>query len=592
MNTGSSCRALALLATLLFQAVLPNASLAQQTSDESEAQRLVDEALERELQGDNAGRQRLLGEAKRRFPDFAPARWQAGEVQQEGNWLDLDSARRAASERPTLIEYYRRRDEAATTVASQLQLARWCKRNSLDAQRRAHLTSVLTIDPGHAVARRELGYLRINGEWIRKDDQAQRDKEIAARRDAFAHWQPIAVEIRTGLKSSDESNRKKALARLQAIGDEAATDALEWTFAADDMHIAGPVLEVLSKMPGQITSVSLGRFAAFSPSNDVRLTAVEHLAARPENESVPPLLDLLSTQIEGRIDYMVSPTGRFYVRHLLFREGSNTKYLFASDFDYYPVKKLERVAQREVGNNFAARFNHFLAHAKMDRDISAEQEAVASANESIAEINARVIWVLERLMKVDLGDDPYAWWQGWYGNYSTPSADKKVVAAFHRKHESVNLPSCELIDGVRIHTERGEIPIELVRVGDRALSQNPDTGEVAFQPVLFVSNTGDAREVVTLRIEGNEVDATPTQRFWVVGRGWIAAADLKPGDRIHGLHGSSRVESIAAGKTAKTTHIVIEGVQNAFLGKQALLGGDHSGRETNGRALPGMKAKP
>ncbi|MBX3413018.1 MAG: hypothetical protein KF708_10050 [Pirellulales bacterium] len=591
MSVRRLCRAHALLWCGLSWLVLP-AAVAQQTSDELEAARLVDEALSHEVQGDEAGRRQLLDEAIRRFPDFAPARWQAGFVRQEGGWLDLKHARGSAAENPTLLEYYRRRDASAATVAAQLQLARWCERHGLEAQRKAHLTSVLTLDPGHAVARRELGYLRIGGNWIRQSGLAEQKKELEARRRAFERWQPIAVAIRTGLKSPEPSKRTKALDQLRGIQEASAIEALEWTFAGDELNLVQPVLDVCMQLEGPVVSASLGRFAAFSPSMDVRLAAAAHLARRSERETVPPLLDLLSTQIEDRIDYMVSPVGRLYVRHLFYREGSNSRYFFVSDLDYYPQAKLESAARSEVGNNLAMRFNHYLAHGKMERDLGAEQQAVARANESIAEINSRVIWVLQRLLKADLGHDPYAWWQAWYGAYSTPRGEKQIHATFQRKQESVACPTCEAAFGAKIQTERGAIPIEELLVGDRALSQNPATGELTFQPVLFVSHTADAHEVVTLRIAENELDATPIQRFWVVGRGWIAAADLKPGDRIHGLHGSSRVESVSAGKQAKTTHVVIDGAQNAFLGPGALLGGDHARRETEEQPLPGLKKSP
>lgn len=572
--------------------VLAGSAQAQQTAEDYEAGRLVSEALQREAQGDSAGRQDFLDEAIRRFPDFAPARWHAGQLLQDGEWRDLDAVRRAAAESPTLLEYYMRRDKAPTTVAAQLQLARWCQRNHLDAERRAHLTSVLTVDPGHAVARRELGFIRASGEWILTEDLARREKELTARRAAFEHWQPIIAEIRTGLRSADESKRTQTLERLHAVTGAETVDALEWGFATEELATAAPALEALAQTAGPEASALLGRFAAFSHSNEVRLAALSHLVTRPLDESVSPLLELLSTQIEDRIDYLTSPTGQLYVRHLFYREGANRRHYFVSDFDYAPDSKLQHAASRESGSNYLARINHYLGHVKMERDLGAEQRALEQQNESIAEVNARVIWVLARLLKTDLGDDPYAWWEHWYGYPDTAGNGKTIEARFQRKRESVSYPTCEAVHGVSIHTERGAIPIEEVRVGDRAFAQDPETGELALQPVLFVSHTTDAREVVTMRVAGNSVDASPAQRFWVVGRGWVAASELKPGDRLHGLHGASRVESVEVGKRAKTTHLVIGGARNAFLGKDAMLGGDHSSRPPGQQPIPGMGSLP
>lgn len=62
-------------------------------------------------------------------------------------------------------------------VKGYYQLARWCKRYKLTAQAKALFQKVLELDPDHSNARRNLGYIKYKGKWIKQEDKSKVDYE-------------------------------------------------------------------------------------------------------------------------------------------------------------------------------------------------------------------------------------------------------------------------------------------------------------------------------------------------------------------------------------------------------------------------------
>ena len=82
-----------------------------------------------------------------------------------------------------------------------------------------------------------------------------------------------------------------------------------------------------------------------------------------------------------------------------------------------------------------------------------------------------------------------------------------------------------------IITESGDKPIEEIIVGDKVYSENEHTGEKGFKKVLrlFVNT---AKTLVHLIINGTKIDTTEKHPFWVIGKGWVNAAELKAGNKV------------------------------------------------------------
>ena len=76
-----------------------------------------------------------------------------------------------------------------------------------------------------------------------------------------------------------------------------------------------------------------------------------------------------------------------------------------------------------------------------------------------------------------------------------------------------------LIDTL-VTTEDGQKPIEEIEVGDKVLSENELTGEVAIKTVTetYVNETD---ELIHIGVNGETISATPSHPFYVDKLGWI-----------------------------------------------------------------------
>lgn len=101
------------------------------------------------------------------------------------------------------------------------------------------------------------------------------------------------------------------------------------------------------------------------------------------------------------------------------------------------------------------------------------------------------------------------------------------------------------IAGTLVHTDKGLVPIEQIKVGDRVLSQPEQGGGKAYRPVVntFVFEEKPIWVVKYQLIDGDvpyghpkyypkddtlyHLYATPNHPFWVEGLGWIPAENLR-----------------------------------------------------------------
>ena len=85
------------------------------------------------------------------------------------------------------------------------------------------------------------------------------------------------------------------------------------------------------------------------------------------------------------------------------------------------------------------------------------------------------------------------------------------------------------VAGTLVTTEDGQEPIEEIEVGDKVLSENELTGEVAVKTVTetYVNETD---ELVHIGVNGETISATPTHPFYVDKLGWTLARSLRAGD--------------------------------------------------------------
>jgi hypothetical protein len=108
----------------------------------------------------------------------------------------------------------------------------------------------------------------------------------------------------------------------------------------------------------------------------------------------------------------------------------------------------------------------------------------------------------------------------------------KVVMKAMRKMilDKLKTPKC-FAAGTLVMTEDGNVPIEKIKVGEYVLSQNPETGEKGYKPVLnvFVNKTN---EIIELQAGSEIIETTEGHPFWVSEKGWVEAQNLVIGDTL------------------------------------------------------------
>ncbi|MCP4597138.1 MAG: hypothetical protein GY843_11720 [Neptuniibacter sp.] len=90
--------------------------------------------------------------------------------------------------------------------------------------------------------------------------------------------------------------------------------------------------------------------------------------------------------------------------------------------------------------------------------------------------------------------------------------------------------------GTPIVTMQGSIPIETVKVGDLVLAVSSETATIGYYTVtdVFSRSVNSLLEIV---IGNDSVHVTEEHPFWVIGKGWINAENLNPGDCVQTLTG-------------------------------------------------------
>jgi hypothetical protein len=94
------------------------------------------------------------------------------------------------------------------------------------------------------------------------------------------------------------------------------------------------------------------------------------------------------------------------------------------------------------------------------------------------------------------------------------------------------VPRTCFVAGTLVHTTRGLVPIEELKIHDRALSINLQTGEKSYQLIreIFVRHTDRIYRIFL--DNGSELETTATHPIYIAGAGWVEARRIQEGDRV------------------------------------------------------------
>jgi hypothetical protein len=595
--------------SLLFVACKARGADAAVGSRADAAPALVQAALDAEAAGAAASRSELLDRAMAADPDFAPARWQAGQVKFDGRWRSADEVAALVAHDARWTGYRSLLASLGRTPADHLVLAEYCSANNLENEGRYHWTNVLLVDPGNRAARAYLHVGEYRGQLLRYDDiDAQRDLEKRAEANLKTHRARMA-ELCRDATNGNAQRRQAALAAIRAIDDPTALEALERAAEkacekagrlADDLHLA--VVAALSNMPQHEATLRLLSHALAADSAGVRKRASEGLRQRPETDYVPILMAALKNPIEADVDVLTTPDGSVRVIETYVQDGPEATREHARRINY------------ETEGVFAHDLARVSSAAVLHRNLGAAaavlrrtQTAVATANANAERLNQRIEEVLRVALAKDLDETPQAWWADWQAyNELQSAADLQVQRSYedwiqvyhypepqakaYRTPQPIprdeNRPRSCFVAGTPVWTQAGPVSIESIAIGDMVLTQNPETGELGYRAVL-ATTVGTPTGVVDLAIGTEKIGSTLGHRFWVLGRGWTMAKYLEPATPLHALGGFAEVRSVAKAEIVECYNLEVADFHTYFVGDARLLVHDKTCPAPALPAIPG-----
>ena len=126
-----------------------------------------------------------------------------------------------------------------------------------------------------------------------------------------------------------------------------------------------------------------------------------------------------------------------------------------------------------------------------------------------------------------------------------------------------------------VWTITGLRPIEELRPGDRVLSQNVSSGELAYKVVRAVTQR-DPTTMIRITVGGEEIVSTLGHPFWVVGQRWIMAKHLRQGSLLHTVSGPRTIEKVEEIPAATewyefSYNLEVDGFHTYFVGETQVL---------------------
>jgi len=507
--------------------------------------------------------------------------WARGEVKYAGKWISYLGVPNLLDTRSQWSRYEQLRGEAPRTVEAQLKLADWCRQRGMKDQERAHLTAVVDLAPDHPDARNRLDFVRTDGVWTTRTQLEASARRQQVEAEGFARWADRAGDWRKAIDGKPILTRNAALAKIKAIRDVDAVLALEQVVSTAENPDAGlAVIAALAEIDAEEATMSLARHAAFHKSDRVRAAAAETLRSRSMDLFVPKMLAAMYTPVEIQSDITSDASGNFVVSQTFKREGQE--------------QRQEAVVETTVKPGSADRRTSDLARAEAERKEKANLARVKAENERVAHLNDRVCTVLASVSDVNLPAEPQAWWQ-WWNTRNEVFVGPKPTRQVFTYDESIVIPPVPslgsfdcLAAGTPVWTARGAVVIERIQVGDMVLAQHPETGELAYKPVL-ATTVRPASPLAAVRTAGETLRTSGGHPLWVEGRGWIKARNVKSSDQLYGASSGTSVLSVEMEPPAETYNLIVADFHTYFIGDSRILSHDNTVCAPTRNARPGRK---
>jgi hypothetical protein len=423
---------------------------------------------------------------------------------------------------------------------------------------------------------------------MHRSEFARSASQESALQAALKDWQPIVAEIRRDLEHRSPERRDFARSKLLAIDDPQAIPAIESVFADAADEVTLSALDALAQFADPEASLALARFAAYRPTQPGRDASADKLSERELDSYVPQLLASMYSPVVSRFMAVTLPSGRIGYRHVFEREAQNRKELLLLDTEY------RRISLGESRVTATAR-----AFAQAAETAQTLEQRAAAQNAFTGRVNDRLAWVLKEATGVELPAQPEAWWNWWNERNEVFVATEKSTALIHETRsvamadqvssggsgETLTL-DC-LAAGTPVWTAKGPLEIEQIRVGDLVLAQHPETGELAYKPVLRTT-VRPAGQLIKIEAGGETCETSGGHLFWVAGEGWVKSRELQSGQILHSAAGPVHISSVSLGQEAETYNLIVADFNTYFVGYRKVLSHDNTVRTPTRAIVPGL----
>jgi hypothetical protein len=338
----------------------------------------------------------------------------------------------------------------------------------------------------------------------------------------------------------------------------------------------------------------------------VRELACEKLQNRRPNTYVPALLAELQTPVMSRSQIYRGNGGSLVCRQVMAREGQDQRDVAVLETEYQRIARIGGDRDETLAR----------ALADLQRTTMLRDAAISQENTQTMAMNMRVMQVLEASTGEILPPTPQEWWTWWNDeNEVFVPSDKPLRQTYQRDEVAVvdrpiqpTGPTDEpprttdeprisqpprltgydcLAAGTKVWTDLGPIAIEQVRVGDRVLAQDPDTGELAYKPVIGTTIRPASRLV---RIDAGQDSITTSggHLYWTSGSGWQKARDVASGAELHSVRGSVRISGVSEAEFAPTYNVIVADFHTYFVGDSLMLCHDNTISNPTNALVPGL----
>jgi hypothetical protein len=594
------------------------------------------ESVADEVVGDEKARAAKLNALIDAQPDAAAAHWQRGQMKTADGWCDAADCEVQVSDAEK--KYRELRERVADDFTGNKHLARFCQKNKLMDNARGHWQRVLTFVPSDADARKALAHVMFEGTWTTKEDVKRVEKVRKEYSTSLTAWSKKIPAWINDWRSEKGERKEKGRENLLTIRDAAAIPLLQAGLAYRSEDDTVLLIEILRNIRDVSATRLMAETAVTNQSPQILEMCVEELKDRDENAFVPQLLLGLSSPITSEMRLEMNPnTCRILYRHVFTREGQFARQVEAVGRDYgaYAVpqilvqdpdelwlkgarltgpavmgtkeeldrnnalqRKLFGSVEQQQDSQFAYRMAQAMA-AAMNRE-----RLKAMENMSIEETNRRISLVLSKVFDENQGA-PDQWWSWWNQRHETTQNSQKptrtqvqydqvvdgvqsgqTISVQDARDQGLLRHGC-FVAGTPVATPEGLKPIESMKTGDLVLSQDIETGEITWKPVIQPT-TRKATEILKLTIGDESVACSLKHPFWKTGRGWIWAKDLAVGDLVRTSNGSLPVTEIETQPDAPVFNLVVSDSSTYFVGKSRVLTHDITFRVPTLAIAPGV----